>query len=99
METSSRLPGDIVIVPDWPRHEIPSALGAFAFLDGVRWILITIAFVGAALIVFGLRRPRAAVVRYSTTHSNSISSSMGRPPTPKREISGLSLRDSAIAPR
>jgi hypothetical protein len=54
----ARLPGEIVVVPAWPRGEIPSALDGFAFVHGVRWILVTGAGVGIALIVFGLRRLR-----------------------------------------
>jgi hypothetical protein len=49
--------GEIVLVPDWPRGDIPGALDAFAIVHGLRWILVTSAAVGIALIVFGVRRP------------------------------------------
>jgi hypothetical protein len=50
--------GEIVLVPDWPRGDIPGALDAFAIVHGLRWILVAGAIVGIALIVFGVRRPR-----------------------------------------
>ena len=50
------LPGEIVVVPDWPRGEIPNALAGFAFGYGVWWVLVAGAGVGVVLIMVGLRR-------------------------------------------
>lgn len=50
--------GAIVIVPDWPRGDIASAFDAFAFLQGIRWIVIATGVLGAGLVLAGLRRRR-----------------------------------------
>jgi hypothetical protein len=58
-QLSALPPGQIVVVPDWPRGEVPNALDGFAVLDAIRWLLIAGAAVGVALVVFGLRMSRS----------------------------------------
>jgi hypothetical protein len=48
-------PGEIVIVPNWPRGEIAGALDGFAFVRGIRWILIAFALSGAVLLFTAVR--------------------------------------------
>jgi hypothetical protein len=57
-EISRPLPGEIVVVPDWPRGGIPNALAGFAFGYVVLWFLVAGAGVGVVLITFGSRRRR-----------------------------------------
>jgi hypothetical protein len=53
------VPGDLVVVPDWPRGEIPSALDAFGLLEAWRWLLVTGGAFGVVLIVYGVRGLRS----------------------------------------
>ena len=51
-------PGEIVVVPDWPRGDIPDALDGFAIVHGLLGWMLTLGAVGVALIVLGMRQPR-----------------------------------------
>jgi hypothetical protein len=51
-------PGELVVVPDWPRGEIASAFDGFGFIDSIRWLLVGAAAIGIVLLTIGFRAPR-----------------------------------------
>jgi len=48
-------PGDLVVVANWPRGDIPDALDAFSIVDSFRWFLLTGFAIGIALVAYGVR--------------------------------------------
>lgn len=60
MSPGRPLPGDLVVVANWPRGAIADAFGAFNIVDSFRWFLLASCAIGIGLIVYGVRESRRA---------------------------------------
>jgi hypothetical protein len=58
MSPGQPLPGDLVVVANWPRSAISDAFDAFSIVDTFRWFLLTSCAIGVVLIVYGVRGSR-----------------------------------------